>query len=166
MPIAAYFDSMLWLAILADEATAGDVTTLAQEIKSEKGGRVLTSIMTLTEISVRAYRDEPARVQEGIELVSSVAAICSVSREIALLTAEIEARFMTTVWSGADGSRKRRWDALHLATAVAYDADVFFTYDRGLLEGDFTAESRIPPVRRPQPLQGSLSLPPNRKIVL
>jgi predicted nucleic acid-binding protein len=162
MPPTAYFDSMLWLAILADEATAGDVTTLAQEIKSEKGGRVLTSIMTLTEISVRAYRDDPARVPEGIELVSSVAAICNVSREIALLTAEIEARFMKTVWAGADGSRKRRWDALHLATAAAYDADVFYTYDRGLMGADFSVEPRIPPIRQPRPLQGSLPLPPNR----
>lgn len=154
--VTAYYDSALWLAVLINEANAGDVLTLTNEIKGERGGRILTSILTLTEISVRAYQQDPARVAEGVELVSSVAAICNVSREIALLTAEIEARFMVTVWAGAEGNRKRRWDALHLATAVAYRADIFYTYDRGLLAANFSSEPRIPPIKLPQPQQGSL----------
>ena len=63
MPPTAYFDSALWIAVLVGEPTAVDVDTLIGEIKKDKG-RVLTSIMTLTEITVRAYRDDPAKVIE------------------------------------------------------------------------------------------------------
>lgn len=58
MPQAAYFDSALWLAVLAGEPTAGDVGTLIGEIEKEKG-RILTSTMTLTAIAVRAHHSPP-----------------------------------------------------------------------------------------------------------
>lgn len=155
MPTAAYFDTSLWIAVLADEPPAGDVLTLIEEIKHDRG-RIVTSILTLTEISVRAYQKAPARVAAGVQLVSAVSAICAVSQDVALLTAKIEATFMASVWQGTLGNRKRRWDALHLATAATYAATVFYTFDNGLLGADFSALPAIPPVRRPQPLQGSL----------
>jgi predicted nucleic acid-binding protein len=159
MPQTAYFDSALWIAVLVGEPTAGDVGTLIGEIKKENG-RILTSIMTLTEITVRAHRDSPARVADAVQLVTSVAAICNVSLEVALMTAQIEARFMTSVWADTEGSRRRRWDALHLPTAAAYKADVVYTFDRRLLHADFSAEPRIPAIRLPQPQQGSLPYSP------
>jgi len=51
--------------------------------------------MTLREITVRAHRESPAKVAHAVQLVTSVALICSVSLEVALMTAQIEARFMT-----------------------------------------------------------------------
>lgn len=157
MAETAYFDSSLWVAILAEETTVDDVTTLIQEIKRDRG-RILTSILTLTEISVRAYSQDPQKVTEGMTLVSAAAAICNLTQEVALLTAKIEAQFMTSVWSAEGANLRRRWDALHLATAAPFKADVFYTFDKRLLNADFSAEPQIPPLKRPQPRQGSLRI--------
>lgn len=157
MPETAYFDSNLWIACLADESTKPEVESLITEIKQARG-TIITSILTMTEISVRAFQQAPNRVAEGVDLVSSVASLRNVSLDVALLTAHIEAQFMSTVWADPDGRRRRRWDALHLATAAVARADVVYTYDDRLLRADFSSESRIPPIRRPQPLQGTLPL--------
>jgi len=160
MPATAYFDSSLWIAALGFEESEGDVRTLIAEIKRDKG-LIVTSIITLTEISVRAWRSGPGRVAQGVQFVSGIASIRNLSQDVALLTAKIEADFMASVWSGPDGSRRRRWDAMHLATAVtAPRAEVFYTYDHRLLSADFSREPNIPPRRQPQPLQGSFPLNP------
>ena len=158
MPEVAYFDSALWVAILADEPSAHDILTLILDIK-EGRGRILTSILTLTEISVRAYREDPTRVAIGVELVSQTASICNVTDEVALLTARIEAMYPSAIWAGEEGPRRRRWDALHLASAAVFGARIFYTLDRRLLNADLSAVPEIPPRRRPQPPQASLNLP-------
>ncbi len=132
MAETAYFDSSLWVAILAEETTVDDVTTLIQEIKRDRG-RILTSILTLTEISVRAYSQDPQKVTEGMTLVSAAAAICNLTQEVALLTAKIEAQFMTSVWSAEGANLRRRWDALHLATAAASRPMSFTRLTKGFL---------------------------------
>lgn len=160
MPETAYFDSNLWIACLAEESTRPEVEALIAEIKQARG-TIITSILTITEISVHAFQQAPQRVAEGVEFVSNVASLRNVSLDVALLTAHIEARFMSTVWADVDGRRRRRWDALHLATAAIGRADVVYTFDDRLLRADFSSESRIPQIRRPQPLQGALPLRPS-----
>jgi predicted nucleic acid-binding protein len=157
MPVIAYFDSSLWIAALGFETSEGEVRTLTEEVKREPG-LIVTSIITLTEISVRAWRAGAATVAEGVQFVAAIASIRNVSQEGAILTAKIEAEFMTSVWNDPDGRRSRRWDAMHLATAATSKANWFYTYDRRLLLADFSREPTIPPRRRPQPLQGSLPL--------
>jgi predicted nucleic acid-binding protein len=159
MPETAYFDSNLWIAYLTDESAKPEVEALIREIK-ESRGQIITSILTITEISVHAYQQAPEKVADGVDFVSSIGSIRNVSVDIALFTAQIEARFMNAVWADADGRRKRRWDALHLATAAVNRATVLYTYDERLLRADFSPEPRIPPIRRPQPLQGALDLQP------
>jgi predicted nucleic acid-binding protein len=160
MPVTAYFDSSLWIAALGFEESEGEVRTLIEEIKRDKG-LIMTSIITLTERSVRAWRSGPGRVAQGVQFVSGIASIRNVSQDVALLTAKIEVEFMTSVWSDPDGSRRRRWDAMHLATAATTSrADIFYTYDRRLLSADFSSDPSIPVRRRPQPLQGSFPLSP------
>jgi predicted nucleic acid-binding protein len=160
MAETAYFDSNLWIACLTGEPTKPEVEALITEIKQARG-TIITSILTITEISVHTFQQAPNKVAEGVDFVSSIASLRNVSLEIALLTAQIEAGFMSTVWADTDGRRRRRWDALHLATAAVSRANVVYTYDDRLLRADFSRESRIPPIRRPQPLQGALPLRSN-----
>lgn len=159
MAEVAYFDSNLWIAYLADETNKPEIEALIREIKQGRG-QIITSIMTLTEISVRAYQQAPEKVAEGVGFIESVASVRNVSMDVALFTANIEAKFMGAVWPDIEGKRRRRWDALHLATAAMYHATTFFTYEERLLSADFSADRRIPPIRKPQPLQGALELRP------
>jgi hypothetical protein len=45
MPVTAYFDSSLWIAALGFEQSEGEVRTLIEEIKRDRG-LILTSIVT------------------------------------------------------------------------------------------------------------------------
>ena len=51
----AYFDTSVFLAIFNKESTAPDIRNLLQELKRDRI-RIVTSILTVQEVSVLAYR--------------------------------------------------------------------------------------------------------------
>ncbi len=143
----AYFDSNLWLAFLKGEpGHVEDVRTLLKEIK-ENRGRVVTSVITLIEVAIKAYRVSPAKANTYYSTIDNLATIYAVSPPIALLAAKIEGQF-----------RVRRWDAVHLATAAHHNASVFYTFDEKLQKKDFSAEPSIPNVKKPTPAQRSFDI--------
>lgn len=146
----AYFDSNVWIALFYGEPETENVEALIKEIKADKGV-IITSIITLTEITIHAHRKDPSKVRTFQQTLNDLSSICNITEEIAIFAAKIEALFGDTVWATGEAKKSRRWDAYHLATAAANHATVFYTAETRLQKSDFSAEPRIPPIKPPLP---------------
>ncbi len=86
---AAYFDTSVFLAIFNGEANGPAIRALLRELKRDKV-KIYTSIITIQEVSVLSFRagqiydDNHARVNK-------LARIQTITREIALTAAKLEA---------------------------------------------------------------------------
>ena len=129
---AAYFDTSVFLAILNGEPASRSIRALLRELKQEKV-KLYTSIITVQEVSVlsfragRAYDDNHAKVNK-------LARIHTVTREIALTAAKIEAQVLDlSSERDAAENRRRKWDCFHIATAMVLGCQELFTLDAGML---------------------------------
>jgi predicted nucleic acid-binding protein len=150
MALVDYFDSNVWISLFYGETQTEKVEALIKEIKADKGV-IITSIITLTEITIHAHKKDPSKVRIFQQTLSDLSSICNITEEIAILAAKIEALFGESVWTTTEAKKSRRWDAYHLSTAAANHASIFYTADTRLQRSDFSAEPRIPPIKPPLP---------------
>lgn len=155
MPVE-YADSNVWIAILQGEPLAGDVRTYFHELRKSRHA-LITSILSLTETSVRAYKlRQPAKAEEYAQRINRIAQVVQITPEIAKTAAMLEAKY--GVSDSGFGPKIGRWDALHLATAIVYRCSRFLTFDEDLLRTDFSSEPYVPNLLKPVPQQGTLRL--------
>lgn len=74
MALVAYFDSNVWIALFYGEPATENVEALIKEIKADKGV-IITSIITLTEITIHAHRKDPSRVRAFQQMLNDLSSI-------------------------------------------------------------------------------------------
>ena len=134
---SVYFDSSVFIAILAGEESAKDVKLLLRELKRTKI-RVITSIITIQEVSVTSYKKgTPAKDHHAA--VNKLARIEGIDRDIALTAAKFEAQILDagkkpTKSEIETDNKRRKWDCFHMATAVVKGCDALYSMDDGMLK--------------------------------
>ena len=111
-----YFDTSVFISIFKPEPDrAKEVKALLRELKRE-GVRIHTSIITIQEASVIAFRrgtvprDYHARV-------SRICEIHSIDKQIAMTAAKHEAFLIDKLPPEEQQKPRRKWDCFHIATA-------------------------------------------------
>jgi predicted nucleic acid-binding protein len=129
---AAYFDTSVFIDIfLATEGAAG-IRALLRELKRDKV-RIYTSIITVQEVSVLSFR-AGRPFDDNHAKVNKMARIQTITREIALTAAKLEAQMIDlTPQKDQIENRRRKWDCFHLATAMALGCSALSTTDKGML---------------------------------
>jgi predicted nucleic acid-binding protein len=130
-----YFETSVFLAILSRQPEAAAVRNLLSELKADKV-RIYTSILTVQEVSVSAFTHGGVFTDNHTKL-AKLARIKGVTKEIALTAAKFEADVIAAAKRGAPRSdhdriadnRRRKFDIFHLATAVALNCGVLYTFD-------------------------------------
>jgi predicted nucleic acid-binding protein len=130
-----YFDTSVFFAIFKREPAAKQVRELLVELQRQRV-RIYTSIITIQEISVGAFRrGRPA--DTNYERVGKLARIQSITREIALTAAKLEAAIIDArkpdIAPPEGGlNRRRKWDCFHVATAMTLGCRTFYALDTAL----------------------------------
>ena len=131
---SVYFDTGVFLAILKDEPAASEIRQLLIELQLSRT-RIYTSILTLTECSIASLRTE-ADASKAVELVHGLSKVLSITEEVALSAAALEARLLGPIESTRTTSqhsvverRRRRWDCFHLATALEQGCSSIYALD-------------------------------------
>ena len=110
---------------------------LFRSLKSAKI-RVITSIITIQEVSVASYRKgTPAR--DHHEVVNRLARIEGIDKDTALTAAKYEAQMLDLGKKASKAevetdNKRRKWDCFHMATAVVKGCDVLYSLDEGMLK--------------------------------
>ncbi len=132
----AYFDSSVFLAIFNGESTATNIKALLRELR-QGGCRLCTSIITIQEVSVLSFRAGGTQT-DNYAKVDRLARIHGLTRDIALLAAQLEAEMLdrykvTNKSDKADHNRRRKMDCLHIATAVQMKCHWLYSLDPKML---------------------------------
>lgn len=152
---SVYFDTSVFLAILNAEPSAGAIRQLLGELKSDRV-RIYTSIITVQEVSVLAYRRGSAAIDPHVT-VSRLARIETITRDIALMAAKYEALIVDAAHiKDHIENRRRKWDCFHLATAVALGCKTFYALDEGFAKRKEQLNLAID-VRSPEPTKPRFS---------
>jgi predicted nucleic acid-binding protein len=150
LPQTVYFDTSIFIEMGAKRSRyKRDIKALLKDLFDERA-RVYTSIITIEEVSVAAYRPgEIARDTYGD--VKALAKVRGIDKEIALTCAKNEAalKYMADQEDAKRDkskpetfdqklericeNRRRRWDCFHIATAQALQCTEFYTTDEKLL---------------------------------
>ena len=125
-----YFDSTLFLSILANEPTANSVRQLLTELGNSRTG-IYTSILTIAECCVGSLRAN-GDPNKPLELIYDIAKVQSITEDIAISTARIEAKMILLCPPGEKEPtkrRRRRWDCFHMATALDLKCTALYSFD-------------------------------------
>ena len=88
-----YADSNVWIAILQGESLSGDIREYFREVRQARK-ELITSVLTLHEISIRAFRKgQFARVDEYFLKVNTIAQVMQFTPDITKTSARLEAKF-------------------------------------------------------------------------
>jgi predicted nucleic acid-binding protein len=131
-----YFDTSVFLAILAGQPEATKVKGLLAELKADKI-RIYTSILTVQEASVSSFMHGNMFADPHTK-IARMARIKGVTREIAMTAAKYEANVITLAKKATaksehekiEDNRRRKFDCFHLATAVAIGCSNFYAFDK------------------------------------
>lgn len=127
-----YFDTSVFLAVMAGEATAGEVRSLLHELRNDKV-RIYTSILTVQEAAVSSFL-HGAMFNDPHTKIAKMARVASVTRDIAMTAAKFEALVImadrNATASAASDNKRRKFDLFHLATALAFGCSRLYTFDR------------------------------------
>jgi predicted nucleic acid-binding protein len=162
---SVYFDSSVFLAIIGNEPSAAKIKLLLGELTKKKL-RIVTSIITVQEVSVRVYQmGQPAR--DNYSRVSKLARILSVDKDTALTAAKYEAHALDTFKSGneqekAAENKRRKFDCFHMACAVLNGCGTLYSLDPGMLKR--RDQFRLPGIAflKPEPTELTLDLQPEK----
>lgn len=130
--LSAYFDTSVFLAIFNKEPSGPQIRTLLRELKHEKV-RIYTSIISVQEVSVLSFRKGGAGDDNYVKL-GKLARIETITREIALLAARIEAQLIDLLPKDQEDNKRRKWDCFHIATAMQLGCGTLYAEDRKLLK--------------------------------
>src|SRR5687767_5738219 len=130
-----YFDTSVFLCVLAKQPQAPQVKTLLAELRADKV-RIYTSILTVQEVAVSSFSHGGVFLDYHTKL-ARLARIKGVTRDIALTAAKFEAAIIAAALKVAKKSeaerikdnRRRKFDCFHLATAVALGCADFYAFD-------------------------------------
>jgi predicted nucleic acid-binding protein len=131
---AAYFDTSVFLAVLAKQPQAAKVRSLLDELRADKV-RIYTSILTLQEVSVSSFMHSQMFVDHH-EKLAALARITGVTKEIAMTAAKFEAAILMEAKKVAPNSqtvtdnRRRKFDCFHIATALAHNCSRLYALDQ------------------------------------
>jgi predicted nucleic acid-binding protein len=161
-----YFDTSVFLAILNGEPSAVAIRALLRELKRERA-KIYTSIITVQEISVQAFRSG-GRADALCAEISKLARIQNITREIALTAARLEADLIKKMKPGdlsdeqrIGQNRRRKWDCFHIATALELNCRYLYALDEKMLNRrthlDLPFLEFLPPLPRRGELFGEAS---------
>jgi predicted nucleic acid-binding protein len=135
---SAYFDTSVFLSILNGEDAGAGIRALLRELKRDKV-RIYTSILTVQEVSVQSFQAGQS-YDDNHAKVNKIARVYSITREIALTSAKLEAsmkdRMKTLQLSEEERigqNRRRKWDCFHIATAMCLECNCLYSLDEGML---------------------------------
>jgi predicted nucleic acid-binding protein len=130
---SAYFDTSVFLAIFNKEPTGPQIRSLLRELKRDKV-RIYTSIIRVQEVSVLSFRKGRVADDNYIKL-GKLARIESITKEIALTAAKIEAQLIDALpVRDQDENRRRKWDCFHIATAMHLGCGTLYAEDPKLIK--------------------------------
>lgn len=146
MARTVYFDTSVFLEMGAKKSKhAKDIKRLLKELADEKV-RIYTSIVTVQEMSVAAYR-RGATTKDTYGDINSLARIYGVTKEVALTAAHREAELRDITDDEANkrdprkaeteeqklericSNRRRKWDCFHIATAQSLGCPIMYSTD-------------------------------------
>ena len=134
----AYFESSVFLAILNGEDAGAGIRALLRELKREKV-RIYTSILTVQEVSVQSFQAGHS-YDDNHAKINKIARIYTITREIALTCAKLEAtikdginKATLTEEERIGQNRRRKWDCFHIATAMCLECTTLYSLDEGML---------------------------------
>src|ERR1700750_2481193 len=104
--IPVYFDTSVFLAVLAKQPEAVQVRALLSELRADKV-KIYTSILTVQEVSVSSFMNGGMFVDAHTKL-SKLSRIKAVTREVALTAAKFEAAVIGAAISGKPKDEKER----------------------------------------------------------
>ena len=154
-----YFDTSVFLDILAAKPNSAQIETLLQELTAS-GSKIYTSILTQQEVQVRPYRRGQV-ARELHRMVARLAKIKSIDLDTALTAAKLEASIVDGAYETEDqrkDKRRRKWDCFHIATAMVLGCTAFYSTDERMRK----VVTKIGPpgmkALSPTPKQGTLQL--------
>jgi predicted nucleic acid-binding protein len=164
--LPVYFDSSVFLAVLAKQPEALRVRNLLEELKAEKV-RIYTSILAIQEVSVASFRHGNPYADHYVR-VSRMARVKGVTKDIALTAAKFEAAVIDAAKKSKPRkdqdriteNRRRKFDCFHIATAVVLNGSCLYAFDDDfekrcrLLDLHLTVKEPDPKILR-LPFQGS-----------
>lgn len=130
-----YFDTSVFLAVLAKQPQSAQVRSLLNELQADKV-RVYTSILTVQEASVSSFL-HGNMFADPHSKISRMARITTVNKEIAMTAAKFEAvvlddakkKIQPSDFERMKDNRRRKFDCFHLATAVSLGCANFYAFD-------------------------------------
>jgi len=130
-----YFDTSVFLAVLAKQPQAAQVRGLLNELKADKI-RIYTSILTVQEASVSSFM-HGNMFADPHSKIARLARIATVTRDIAMTAAKFEAVVLSAAklsmtkpqYDQIADNRRRKFDCFHLATAVSLGCANFYAFD-------------------------------------
>jgi predicted nucleic acid-binding protein len=135
---SVYFDTSVFLAILNGEDEGANIRALIRELKRDKV-RIYTSILTVQEVSVQSFQAGQS-YDDNHAKVNKLARVFTITREIALTTAKLEASIKDhmkqselTDEQRIGQNRRRKWDCFHIATAMCLECNCLYSLDNGML---------------------------------
>jgi predicted nucleic acid-binding protein len=129
---SAYFDTSVFLAIFNREASGPQIKSLLRELKRERV-RIYTSIISVQEVSVLSFRKGGVGDDNYMKL-GKLARIETITRDIALLAAKIEAQLIDRGPKDQEDNKRRKWDCFHIATAIQIGCGRLYAEDSKLLK--------------------------------
>jgi predicted nucleic acid-binding protein len=160
---AVYFDTSVFLSILNGEDAGASIRALLRELKKDKV-RIYTSILTVQEVSVQSFQAGQS-YDDNHAKVNKLARVFTISREIALTCAKLEAAMKDQMNKAQHTeevriglNRRRKWDCFHIATAMCLECNFLYSLDDGML--DRRAQFSISNIQFSKPLPSRLELFP------
>lgn len=168
MPRPVYFDTSVFIEILAKTSQHKQaIFDLLDELREAKVV-IYTSILTVEEASVLTYR-RGELVQDNHKLIGKMARIWGIDKQIALTTAKHEASIRDMAKQSeieAEVSKKRRWDCFHIATAQARECSHLYTTDPGMIKRKEHLSLKDIDILHPSPTKPTLDFPPLRPVLV
>ncbi len=147
MPLIVYFDTSIFIELATKRSKhKARIKALLKELGEERA-KIYTSIVTVQEVSVAAYRPGLIARDTYGDVMATGAKVKGIDKDIALTCAKNEA----VLKHNADESKKkaetfeqkleqacenrrRKWDCFHVATAQVCHCTEFYTTDDKLLK--------------------------------
>lgn len=127
-----YFDSCVFISIFKPEKErALKVRALLRELKRDNT-RIHTSILSIQESSVLAFR-RGAASPDYHGRINSFASIHTITKSIAIRAAQLEAIITKDIDPQLQDKHRRKWDCFHIATAELLGCTAIYTWDGPML---------------------------------